>query len=324
MSEYILGIDAGGTKTHGCLVDTSGKILATATSTGANWESVGWVGAETVLREVVSTLLTDAAVDRKEVSAATFALAGIDWPADADLFFDFSDSLKFKKPGLFINDGLASLYAGKSDGLGIVSIAGTGGKTVGNDGVRSVQTMGMSIGEGAGAGQVFSLTLDALARQYHRGEGVSALAEIVLSFTKQQSLADFFHAYARNGLLLSESIAPMIFQLASFGDSDAVEIVATVANQHAIDVITIIEKLDFKVSVIDVIKSGGLHVAENQIFDQAFTAGLAPVANRVSVKTLKISPAFGSVVYAAISHFGGTNQEFYETLQAQIGTRVGL
>ena len=184
--------------------------------------------------------------------------------------------------------------------------------------------MGMSIGEGAGAGQVISLTLNALARQYHRGEGVSPLAEIVLSFTKQQSLADFFHAYARNGLLLSESIAPMIFQLASFGDSDAVEIVATVANQHAIDVITIIEKLDFKVSVIDVIKSGGLHVAENQIFDQAFTAGLAPIANRVSVKTLKISPAFGSVVYAAISYFGGTNQEFYETLQLQIGTRVGL
>ncbi|MEI6220139.1 MAG: BadF/BadG/BcrA/BcrD ATPase family protein [Actinomycetes bacterium] len=324
MSEYILGIDAGGTKTHGCLVDTSGRILATATSTGANWERVGWDGAQTVLREVVSTLLTDAAVDRKEISAATFALAGIDWPADADLFFDFSDSLKFKMPGLFINDGLASLYAGKPDGLGIVSIAGTGGKTVGNDGVRSVQTMGMSIGEGAGAGQVIALTLNALGRQYHRGEGTSPLAKIVLSFSKEQNLADFFHSYARNGLLLSESIAPIVFQLASAGDSDAIEIVSAVASQHAVDVINIIEKLDFKVNVIDVIKSGGLHIAENQIFDETFNAGLAPIAQRVSVKTLKISPAFGAVVYAAISHFGGSNQEFYETLQEQIGTRVGL
>ncbi len=324
MSEYILGIDAGGTKTHGCLVDTSGRILATATSSGANWERVGWVGAQTVLREVVSTLLTDAAVGREEISAATFALAGIDWPADADLFFNFSDSLKFKMPGLFINDGLASLYAGKPDGLGIVSIAGTGGKTVGNDGVRSVQTMGMSIGEGAGAGQVIALTLNALGRQYHRGEGTSPLAEIVLSFSKEQNLADFFHAYARNGLLLSESLAPMIFQLASAGDSDAIQIVSAVASQHAIDVINIIEKLDFKVNVIDVIKSGGLHIAENQIFDETFNAGLAPIAKRVSVKTLKISPAFGAVVYAAISHFGGSNQEFYETLQEQIGTRVGL
>jgi len=324
MSEYLLGIDAGGTKTHGCLVDISGNILATAISTGAHWERIGWDGAVNVLRDVVDTLLLEASVERKDISDATFALAGIDWPADEEMFYEFSKSLRFKNPGLFINDGLASLYAGKFDGVGVLSIAGTGGKTVGNDGVRSMQTMGMSIGEGAGAGHIISLTLNAIADQYHRGGPNSDLAEVVLAFTNQSDLGEFFYSYARKGLHVTEGIAPLVFSLATAGDKDAIDIVSEVGSQHARDVMTIIGRLNFADNMIDVIKSGGLHIAENQIFDRAFALGLDSIQERVSIKTLTISPAFGAVVYSAIAHFEGSNAKFFEVFQNQIGTRVGL
>ena len=133
MSKYILGIDAGGTKTHGTLADTTGAIVATSSYGGANWERVGVPAATNVLANVISDLLLEVSATHSEIGAATLAVAGIDWPEDLSLLSPFISNLQISGDIALINDSFGALYAGAPDGIGTVSIAGTGGKTAGLD-----------------------------------------------------------------------------------------------------------------------------------------------------------------------------------------------
>jgi N-acetylglucosamine kinase-like BadF-type ATPase len=269
MSKYILGIDAGGTKTHGTIADPRGVIIATTAHGGANWERFGIEGAVSVLKEVIETLLETVGASMSDIGGATLALAGIDWPEDYLLFDPFLSNLHFSCEVSIINDSFGALFAGAPNGIGVVSIAGTGGKTAGSSGSLTLQTMGMELGEGGGGGQLISLALEKVAENYHAGKTDSALAQLLLSYSKKNSLLDFFYAISRKSLVMDEGLAPGIFSLAASGDLESSAIVARVAHQHAIDVISICTRLNF-IGEIPIVKSGGLHTAGNAVFDQAF------------------------------------------------------
>ena len=321
MSKYLLGIDAGGTKTHASLADETGRIVAIAHSGGANWERYGINGAQSTISAIINDLLAQSATSTDQIGAATLALAGIDWPADLSLFDEYISTLGFAGPTTIINDAFASLYAGAPDGIGCVSIAGTGGKTAGSDGVRSLQTMGMELGEGGGSGQLISLALEKIAREFHANEDLTPLAELLMMESGHSSLTDFFYSVSRENLRLHENMAPAIFQLAASGDLDAADIITKVAHQHALDVMVLCNQLEFT-EPITIIRSGGLHTAGNSIFDEAFerTLKTAQFAYRLSV--LEISPSYGSVIHASHSYFGGVNNEFIETLIGQARERA--
>ena len=154
MSKVILGIDGGGTKTHAVLVDLSGNILAAAANGGANWERTGIAATEISLLEIIKRVLNIAKAEGNDIVAATFGLAGIDWESDLELFAPISKSLNLSDKAVFVNDSIAALFAGSPNGIGCVSIAGTGGKTAGRNGTQTLQTMGMDLGEAGGAGQL--------------------------------------------------------------------------------------------------------------------------------------------------------------------------
>ncbi|MBW8714122.1 MAG: ATPase, partial [Acidobacteria bacterium] len=50
---YVLGIDAGGTKTVCLLADQQGNVIAEARDTGANLQAVGELEVEKVLHRVM-------------------------------------------------------------------------------------------------------------------------------------------------------------------------------------------------------------------------------------------------------------------------------
>lgn len=323
MSKYILGIDAGGTKTHGTLVDTSGTIVATTSQGGANWERVGVPAAAHLLENVISDVLGQISANQSEIGAATLAVAGIDWPEDLSLFAQFLSGLHIQGKVALINDSFGALYAGAPNGFGTVSIAGTGGKTAGCNGALTVQTMGMEVGEGGGGGQLISLAVDKVAYHYHAGLTSTPLAKLVLETSGKKSLLDFFYAVSRENLTIDESLAPNIFELAATGDIDSMDIVARVAHQHALDVIAISKRLEFT-GEIPVVRSGGLHTAGNHIFDETFESTLDTSPFNFKIKVLDISPSFGSIVHASHSFFEGVNSQFIEALLSQARERAHL
>ena len=130
MTRYVLGVDGGGTKTDAVIADENGVAIATASNGGANWERMGIEKALTSLEEVIRNAATAASIQTSQIESASFAIAGIDWPDDVKLYLPITDRLGITN-FQFMNDSFAALYAGAGKLEGIVSIAGTGGKTAG-------------------------------------------------------------------------------------------------------------------------------------------------------------------------------------------------
>lgn len=324
MSKLILGIDGGGTKTHAVLVDLSGNILAAAANGGANWERTGIAATEISLLEIVQRVLKSADSTSQDIVAATFALAGIDWESDLDLFTPIAKSLNLGENKIFVNDSIAALFAGSPAGIGCVSIAGTGGKTAGRNGTQTLQTMGMDLGEAGGAGQLVALALDYIARVYHGTEKPSELTSLILKETGFADEKTLFKAVARDEFRLDEEIAPKIFELATNGDAGAMAITNLVATQHANDVVAIINRLGLANTAVPVIRAGGLHTAGCAIFDLAFEKALKSTQPGASSRVLDISPVYGAVVHAAYQYFGDIPTAFLANLFEQARAKGDL
>jgi N-acetylglucosamine kinase-like BadF-type ATPase len=324
MNKLLLGIDGGGTKTHAVVVDLSGNIVATAAHSGANWERTGIHATENTLREIIGQALDGIGASSETIVAATFALAGIDWESDLELFAPVAHSLQLSDKSNFINDSIAALFAGSSSGIGCVSIAGTGGKTSGRNQSQTLQTMGMDLGEGGGAGQLVSLALDYIARVYHGIEKPSALTQLILEQSGFANETALFKAVARDEYRLDEDLAPQIFSLATLGDHGAIAITNVVAAQHATDVIAMISRLGLSDADVPVIRAGGLHTAGCVTFDATFERVLSESQPKASPKVLEISPVYGAVIYAAHDYFGNIPSDFLNNLFDQARVKGDL
>jgi len=324
MSKLILGIDGGGTKTHAVVVDLSGNILASAAHSGANWERTGITATEIILQEIMHRVLDLTNSTTQDIVAATFALAGIDWESDLVLFKPVAKLLNLGDRAKFVNDSIAALFAGNPTGIGCVSIAGTGGKTSGRNQTQTLQTMGMDLGEGGGAGQLVSLALDHIARIYHGIEEPSEMTQLILNESGFKDEKALFKAVARYEFRLNEEMAPKIFALAMGGDAGAIAITKHVAAQHASDAVAMINRLGLANTSVPVVRAGGLHTASCAIFDSTFEKVLKSAQPGASSKVLTISPVYGSVVHAAHAYFGDIPKTFLENLFEQARVKGDL
>lgn len=300
MTDFFLGVDAGGTKTHAALVDDQGHILGIGRESTGNWEIVGMPEAGRALQSAVDQALIGAGVSATNCGSATFAVAGIDWDSDRRALSSLVGSFGLGGQSVVMNDAMAALYAGTPDGVGVASVAGTGGKTVARDGKHERESLGMALGEGGGAGQIVAEGMRVLAEYFHGQRPPTALAPLVLATLDQPDLTTLFQAVARDGLQLPESMAPGIFRLAEAGDEACAEVVRLVAEQHARDVIGIVKGLDFSSGPIPLVRAGGLHTAGSELFDHAFNDVLDRANLQVTPSVLRVVPVVGAVLHAAL------------------------
>ncbi len=304
MSKYFIGVDGGGTKTHACLIDSAGKVISTAANGAANWERIGVVSAQRSLSEVIDEVISSANLSYAQITGITLALAGIDWGSDTEIFVPFVESIGLSQGAAFINDAIAALYAGVPSGIGCASIAGTGGKTVAQDGKTVVKTMGMSLGEGGGAGQLMDLAIHRMAQAIHGQASQTDMNQIIPTFFGMDNAKTFFKAIARDDLHIPEELAPLVFQAAAAQDAGAQEVVAHVARQHAKDVIGLVGQLTFNEKGFDVVRAGGLHTAGSETFDKTFEETLTAAYPHARPHVLQIAPVIGAAIHAATQNMG--------------------
>jgi len=120
--EYVIGIDAGGTKTVGLLADSSGNVVVSARGGGANLVVHGELAVEKTLYELIDQLSpTDG-----EIAALCLGMAGVDRREHVDTVSAILQRLGVRRPVKIVNDALIALVAGAPEGVGIVVVAGTG------------------------------------------------------------------------------------------------------------------------------------------------------------------------------------------------------
>ena len=118
---YVIGIDAGGTKTTGILADESGKELREARAGGANLRVHGELRVEKSLYQVIDALDAPGPVD-----ALCLGIAGVGGDTERGVVRDLLRRLGIRRALRIVNDAVVALVAGAPQGLGVVLISGTG------------------------------------------------------------------------------------------------------------------------------------------------------------------------------------------------------
>jgi N-acetylglucosamine kinase-like BadF-type ATPase len=125
---YVIGIDAGGTKTVGLLADETGQVLAEVRGTGANLQTHGELEVEKVFDDIMEELRQG-----RTISAVGLGIAGVDRPHDEGVIRGILRRLGHRETAKVVNDAAIALVAGAPDGIGIVVLAGTGSIAYGAD-----------------------------------------------------------------------------------------------------------------------------------------------------------------------------------------------
>ena len=309
---FVLGIDAGGTKTVCLVADEQGRVLGSARGPGANLASLGELEVEKVLHEVME----QAMVGQSGAPAVIcLGIAGVDRAEDAAIIRSIMRRIGNKAPVLVVNDALIALEAGAGDGPGIVLIAGTGSICYGrNERGQAARAGGWGYiladeGSGWWMGQ---RAIQAVMRQADgRGPATSLTSRVLAHFGVTDASMLVFEVYYHDPRRrLIAGLGPALQASVDEGDAVAREIVADAAGELALAARSVAEKLEMRGAQFPLVLSGGaFRVVTSLLAD--LTSRVAEVVPRGQPRLLDVEPAMGAVRLAVAEARGGARIPTY-------------
>jgi glucosamine kinase len=304
---FVLGIDAGGTKTVCLLADGDGRVRASARGPGANLQSLGELEVEKVLHEVMDSVLSG---EQAAPAAICLGIAGVDRPHDNAIIRGIMRRIGLKAPVLVVNDALAALVAGAGDeGPGIVLIAGTGSICYGrNEHGRAARAGGWGYilgDEGSG----WWIGRHALSAVMRAGDGrgpATSLTTRVLAHFELDQISDLVHEvyYRDTRRRAVAGLSGVVQASADEGDVVARQILSDAADELAAAVRSVATRLEMRGRQFPLVLSGSLFRVLPTLLSDV-SSRLAEVAPRSPPKVLDVEPAVGAVRLALAEARGG-------------------
>jgi len=312
MSRFVLGIDAGGTKTVCLLADEDGSIVSRARGPGANLQAQGELEVEKVLHEVMEGALGG----RTEPPAAIcLGIAGVDRPDDSATMRALMRRIGLKSRTLIVNDALVALTAGADDGPGVVVVSGTGSICYGRDDRgRAARSGGWGyvLGDEGSGYWVGRRALAAVVRHADGRGPATALTPLVLDQFQVTSVNDLVHQVHVNDPRRRRvsSLGEAVQAAVDAGDPIAREIADGAARELVIAAASVAERLEMRGLVFPFLLAGGLFRVVHSIREQVLRL-LPDVAPRSVPRVLEAEPAMGAVHLAWAEARGGARLPEY-------------
>ncbi len=133
MAKRIIGLDGGGTKTLGVMIDETGQLLARASGDSSNIQAIGAERLGESLSALVAELTANAGCTPGEVDHLYAGLAGAGRPADREAISAQVTSRGLARNHTIDTDASAALAGAFGGGPGIIVISGTGSICFGKD-----------------------------------------------------------------------------------------------------------------------------------------------------------------------------------------------
>lgn len=293
---YVLGIDAGGTKTVCYLADADGRIVGEGRGGGANLQAHGELEVEKALHDVIE----QAAGARALLpSAVCLGIAGVDREDDDRIVRNIMRRLGFRAHTLIVNDALVALVAGVGDAPGVVVIAGTGSIAYGVNGsgfAARAGGWGYVLGdEGSG----YWIGRQALASVVRDADGRgprTRLTTLVLEHFQLSRVDGLVREVYDQGLRRQSvaALGPVVDRARAEGDVVASEILRAAGEELARAAGSVIERLGMRGDAFRTILAGGMFKVISWLADDVIRR-LAEVAPRATVTRLEVEPALGAV-----------------------------
>src|SRR3954465_7738172 len=295
-SIYVLGIDAGGTKTGCQLADENGEVLAESRRGGANLQAAGELEVEKVLHEVM-----EEAIGEHDVRPAAICLgiAGVDRPDDARVVRGIMKRIGYKAKVLVVNDALVALEAGAPGAPGIVLIAGTGsiayGRNEHNEAARA-GGWGYMLGDEGSGYWIGRSALRAVLREADRRGPATLLTSLLLHYygvaRPQDLIAQVYHGTLRPAAIAS--LAQCVQGAFRDGDGVAIGILRSAADQLESSGMSVARRLDLVGCEFPFVLAGGIFRAVPWL-EEELSRRLPLAAPRSRTLLLDLEPAAGAV-----------------------------
>ena len=292
---YVLGIDAGGTKTVGLLAGEDGRVVAEARSTGANLQTQGELEVEKVFDHIIETLGRD-----HPISAVCLGIAGVDRPHDENVIRSILRRLGHRERVRVVNDAAVALVAGAPERVGIVVLAGTGSIAFGADPAGHTARSGgygfLLADEGSGYWLGHQILRAAVRSADGRGPK-TRLEGLVFDAFQVSTVADLIPHVYEKGLPKARiaALAPLVEHARAAGDETAVGLLEQAGQELALAARSVHSQLDFAGQAFPVVLAGGVFKAAPTL-PEALARHLDLPGARPAPLTLE--PAMGAVFLA--------------------------
>jgi N-acetylglucosamine kinase-like BadF-type ATPase len=295
---YFLGVDVGGTKSHALLADEQGRAVGFGGGGPGNWEGVGWDGTRSVLDDIIAQTTRQAGVERCDITAAGFALAGYDWPEDHQRHVEIIH--KLLRPDLpfeLVNDAFGGLWAATDAGWGVVVAAGTSCNCYGRNAQGQVgRVTGSSwFGEYAGSQELVWWAIQAVARAWSQRGPATRLSDALVAAAGATDVADLLAGLMRDRYTITAASAPVVFGVAAEGDQVALDLVRQAGRELGTLALGISRQIGITGLPFDVVLAGSFFNG-SPLIQEAMAETIHAAAPRARLVRLEAPPVVGATL----------------------------
>ncbi len=298
MSQLLLGVDGGGTKTIALVADGSGNVLGAGRAGSSDIHNevpeLALANVEAAVREAVSA----AGVRPPDIGSSVFGLCGADWPEDEAFYSGALQSRLTLAPVPVIrNDAFNSLRAGTADDVGVALVLGTGGAVAARGPWGQTWFSGERM-ERSGASEFGRWAYDLIIRgEYGEGPrpGFEAAAVAVFGVDDVEAMVKIITRTDGLGYRSIARLAPVLLDAGHAGDVDAGQML----RDHADVLGGYVRRAAARVGLVDdgmtVVLAGGVFRHHGTDLREAISAVL-PASH---VTSAILEPAYGALLMAA-------------------------
>ncbi|MEN9938690.1 MAG: hypothetical protein RLZZ387_5269 [Chloroflexota bacterium] len=300
---YILGVDAGNTKTIALVARTDGTVLGSGRASCGDIYGAGHPDRALAQVDLAVGRALDAAGTRPEdLEAGAFSMAGADWPEDFALLEGAARERGLGRRVAVYNDAIGALRAGAPEGWGVVVACGTAAAVGarGRDGRIWHSSFWQEHGGGDHLGEK---ALRAMMRAELGVDPPTLLTERALELLGMPSVAALLHARTRRELSEDERpdigrLGRVLLDAAADGDATARRIVVEHGAALGDDALAAARQVGLEHEDFPLVLAGGVLRHPSPMLRDALVARVLERAPGAVPTRIRLEPAAGAVLLA--------------------------
>jgi glucosamine kinase len=263
MSEIVIGVDGGGSKTRVLVGTAEGEILATVDGPKSAVSPGEAVRSADVIAELVTRALGEIAQPGTVFPRVLYCgVAGVGREEERRALHAALDAKELAEEVIIDSDGLIAMYDAFDDRAGILLVVGTGSIAYGRSPAGEIVRCGgwgPAFGDEGSGGWIGRRALGIVAASSDGREPATALLFPILAATQCEDVEDLIPWAAAADARAFATLAPVVFSTAAAGDQRANALITLAAEELVLHIRALARQLftDERAAVA-VALSGGL------------------------------------------------------------------
>lgn len=280
---YVLGVDAGGTKTHCVIADENENILAEGLAGASQHQLFGIRQTEENLQLAVSAALKEADLTLQDLSYAVLGMSGADGEDDLALLNPAAEKVLPGVPFRVVHDAWIGMYSALKEPFGVVSICGTGAGHAGcnrQGDELTLRNLDYRLGNYGGGGDLVEKALHYAFRSDEGTYEKSALEAAVPPIFGVSTMEDVCRLLKQNPLSDKEryQLPITVFQLANSGDSVCRMLIQDLGHEEGLYAAAVIRRLHMENEQVPVVLIGSLFHSDDPLLLDPFMEAVRTAA----------------------------------------------